>query len=170
MVSPEEIPKPFNSGSDGTQIERTHSIDLVEANQLNELPLARTIRGIAASNTRAFGSEVASALIAGATSQLASELQYSKNELVQLRKQLDQLNEGFTQSKIQNAVLSERITSNQQSRHLRNLGIAIGTTLLTASISLFDSEKYQYYGFFSLIVGALLVIFGWYSPMRGGDK
>jgi len=170
MSNPENIPKPKDSGSDGSQVEDNESTELVESNQLSELSLAHTIKGIAASNTRALGTEVTSALIAGATTQMASELQYSKSENQKLQNKIDVLNEHLSDEKVENAVLKERITSSHQHRHLRNLGIAVGTTMLTVSIPLFDSQQYQTYGYVSLAIGALLVAMGWFSPVRGGGK
>lgn len=168
MNRTDEIPKPSDSGADGTQLESKYLPDLVEANELNNL--AHTIKGIAASNARAFGSEVTSALIAGATSQLASELHYSRTEASKLHKKIDDLNETLKLSMIENAVLNERISASHQTRYLRNIAITVGTTLMTTSIPLFDSTKYHFYGFVSLIIGAILVIIGWYSPAKGGGK
>ncbi len=168
MNRTDEIPKPSDSGADGSQILSASLPNLVEATPLNDL--AHTIKGISASNSRAFGNEVTSALITGATTQLASELQYSKAEISKLQKKIDDQNETLKFSLIENAVLKERISASHQTRHLRNIGIAIGTTLLTTSIPLFDSTKYNSYGFVSLIIGTILLIAGWYSPAKGGDK
>jgi len=170
MTYPEEIPKPIDSGSDGSQSSGGPSPALVESNQLRELPIAHAIQGIAASNSRAFGGEVASALIAGATSQLASELQCSKNEILKLQGKNERLTQNISEISVENAVLNERLTASHSTRHLRNFGIAAGTTLVTVSFALFDTEQFKSYGYAAVAIGALLVLAGWFIPVRGGGK
>lgn len=166
-----EIPKPSDSGADGTQVESKQLQNLVEAIPLNQLSLADTLKGITSSNARAFGGETLSSIITGITSHLNYELHFSKNEVINLNKKIEDLQTTLERTKIDNAVLNERITTSQQSRHLRNLAITIGTTLMTTSIPLFDSTKYTYYGFVSLIIGAVLIITGWSSsPLKGEGK
>lgn len=131
--------------------------------------MAQAIEGLAASNVRAFGTEVTSALIAGATSQLASELQYAKQEISDLRKENNNLKDGFSESKIECAVLKERIHTYRASRHLRNFGIAVGTVLIGVSFKLFQNAETSY-GYISLAVGALLLVLGWFSVPRGSKK
>ncbi len=170
MVDTTVIPKPRDSGSDGSQISREQQEHLVEANQLAELPIASTIRGIAASNTKAFGSEVASALVAGTFSHLASELQSSKSEISSLRKKIESLAEELSIQKISNATLIERVNAGNQSRTMKNTGITVGTFLVTTSIAFFDSQAIgQGYGYAFLTVGAILVLAGWYAPRNGGE-
>ncbi|MEW8026564.1 MAG: hypothetical protein AB2792_20695 [Candidatus Thiodiazotropha sp.] len=70
MNSQTEEPEPENSGSDGKQV-RAEEVDTVKEFQPVGRPMANAISGLAASNARAFGGEVASTLIAGATSQMA---------------------------------------------------------------------------------------------------
>nr|BAJ06921.1 hypothetical protein [uncultured bacterium] len=168
MKDQEEIPKPEQSGSSGDQAIGGNDQELVVSDQLSELPIAHTIQGIAASNSRAFGSEVASALVAGATSQLASELQYSKNEVSKLYEKNEHLNQQLSEKSVENAILRERLSSHVSMRHLRNFGIAAGTTLLTASFALLDSEQLTPYGYGAALIGALLVLAGWFLPAKGG--
>lgn len=170
MKNFDEIPLPEDSGSDGSQSTGGQSIDLVVADQLKDLPIAHTIQGIAASNSRAFGGEVASALIAGATSQLAFELRDSKNEVVKLQNKNERLMQDLSEKNVENAVLNERLTASNAMRHLRNFGIAAGTTLFTVSFSLFDTEQFQSYGYAAVTIGTLLVLAGWFTPVRGGVK
>jgi hypothetical protein len=66
------IPMPDRSGSRGSQIPADMSQGVCEARPLQGLHLATTIEGLASSNTRAFGGDIAAALIAAATRQLAS--------------------------------------------------------------------------------------------------
>ncbi len=163
------IPEPENSGSDGRQVEADSTSELIEAKPWEGLPMAKAIEGLAASNNRAFGGEVASALIAGATTQLALELQYSKAEILKLRETNDSLRDQLSKADTKKAVLEERIDAFRNNRHLRNIGIFIGTTLLAAGIKLFDINQSKY-GYASLLFGALLLITCWYSAPRGGKK
>lgn len=172
MSDTEYIPKTKDSGSDGSQVENNELSELVESNQLGELsPLSSTIQGIATSNNRAFGSEAASAMVAGVTNYLDSQLKLSKEENSKLQENLNALNELYTKAQVDNAVLKQCIKSNYQHRHLRNIAIAIGTMMLTAvSIPLFSSPQYHDYGYVSLIIGGLLVGIAWFMPVQGGDK
>jgi hypothetical protein len=163
------IPKPTDSGSDGSQTEGNSLANLVEAKQFQELPIAKTIQGLAASNSRAFGSEIASALIAGATTQLASELQYAKQKNLTLRNQSEQLSEKLTDSRIENAVLKEKIYSFQSIRHFSNIGIAIGTGLLGVGLE-FIRNNYDSYGYISVSIGTLLILLGWFVSPKGVTK
>ena len=169
MINHIETPEPSNSGTDGSQAEGDLTSELIEARPLEGLQIAQAIEGLAASNTRAFGGEVASALIAGVTSQLASELQYTKQDVTRLRNEIDVLKESLSGANIQKAVLEERIESYRSNRHLKNLGIFLGTTLLGVGIQLFKNEL-DTYGYASLIFGALLLGMCWYSAPKGGDK
>ena len=75
------IPVPDKSGGDGKQVARESTADFQEANPLEGLPMAKAIDGLASSHSRSLGGEVTSALIAGATTQLAldyRELKESK--------------------------------------------------------------------------------------------
>ena len=164
-----EIPEPADSGSDGKQEKGDFSAELVEANQLQELPMAKTIQGLAASNNRAFGGEITSALIAGATTQLASELQHSKEEHAKLKEKHEKASEKLTQSRIENAVLKEKIQSFQLSRHLSNVGIAIGTGLFGIGLE-FIQNNHDGYGYVSIGTGILLILLGWFASPKGMEK
>ncbi len=170
MTNIEEIPKPSESGSDGSQSTEDSSSELMPSDQLQELPIAHTVQGIASTKSRAFGGEVTSALIAGITSQLSAELQYSKGETLKLQSKNDQLAQQLSDERVTNAVLGERLKVFQTIRHSRNFGIAVGTALATTSVVLFDTEQFQSYGYSALGIGILLILAGWFVPVRGGDK
>lgn len=167
MVDTDEIPKPSDSGSDGSQIVVDSEPKFTPPEQL---PIAHTVQGIASSKSRAFGSEVTSALIAGITSQLSTELQYSKGENSRLQDKNEELSQQLSKEQVMTAVLGERLKAFQTTRHLRNIGIAVGTALATTSIVLFDTDQFQSYGFASLGLGLVLLLAGWFAPVRGGDK
>lgn len=164
-----KTPETTDSGSDGKQEGADSSAELVEATQLQELPMVRTIKGLAASNNRAFGGEITSALIAGATTQLASELQYSKNENTKLKNKFDQTTELLTEFRIENAILKEKIQSFQLGRHLSNVGIVVGTRLFGIGLELVNNN-YGSYGYVGVGTGILLILLGWFSTPKGVGK
>tara|TARA_B110000503_G_scaffold31602_1_gene51101 strand:- start:1982 stop:2491 length:510 start_codon:yes stop_codon:yes gene_type:complete len=164
-----KTPETTDSGSDGKQEGADSSAELVEATQLQELPMVRTIKGLAASNNRAFGGEITSALIAGATTQLASELQYSKNENTKLKNKFDQTTELLTEFRIENAILKEKIQSFQLGRHLSNVGIFVGTGLFGIGLELVNNN-YGSYGYVGVGTGILLILLGWFSTPKGVGK
>lgn len=164
-----KTPETTDSGSDGKQEGADSSAELVEATQLQELPMVRTIKGLAASNNRAFGGEITSALIAGATTQLASELQYSKNENTKLKNKFDQTTELLTEFRVENAILKEKIQSFQLGRHLSNVGIVVGTGLFGIGLELVNNN-YGSYGYVGVGTGILLILLGWFSTPKGVGK
>lgn len=166
MNSEIKIPTPQDSGADGSQIKAESATLNIHTQQVG---IAQAITGLAASNSRAFGGEVASTLIAGATSQMAIELTQTKQELKDLRETYSQQTQSLANERIQSAVLSERIDSYRSSRHLKNIGISIGSVLIGLGITLI-TDKLEIYGFPSLIIGAILMISSWASAPKKGDK
>jgi hypothetical protein len=132
-------------------------------------PIAHVITGLAASNSRALGGEVASALIAGVTSQMVNELNQTKYELTQLRGKNESLVNTLSNERIQKAVLAERIDAFRSTRHLKNIGIAVGTLLIGTGVQLVRSDATTY-GITSIIVGAIMLIAGWLSVPKEGGK
>lgn len=101
---------------------------------------------------------VASTLIAGATSQISVELSQTKLELAQLRNKHEVLANTLSDVRIQKAVLAERIDAFRLTRHLKNIGIAVGTLLVGVGVQLVRSDATMVYGVASILVGALLVL------------
>jgi hypothetical protein len=168
MTEYTEVPEPQDSGSDGSQIKADLAHEFIPSQQLTN-PMAQAISGLAASNSRAFGGEVASTLIAGATSQMSIELNQTKEELAVLRDKYESLMNSLAEVRIKKAVLSERIVGFNSTRHLKNIGIAIGGILLGLGVKLIGDNA-QAYGFGAIIVGALLLIAGWFSTPKEGEK
>lgn len=168
MVSEFEIPEPADSGSDGSQIKADTTNGLVPSRPVAP-PMARAIVGLAASNSRAFGGEIASVLIAGATSQMSTELDESKKELAVLRKKIERIVGELSDERVAKAVLVERIEAYRSTRHLKNIGIAVGTLLLGTGIQLIRNEA-GLYGLACVVIGALLLLLGWHSAPKGGEK
>lgn len=163
-----EIPEPKDSGSDGQQVRAEESEEISLPQQVGQ-PMSKTIAGLAASNSRAFGGEVASALIAGATSQMSVELDQAREELTRQRERNDQLNREISAEKIKSAVLAERINSFRSTRHLKNLGIATGSLIFGIGIQLIKSGSLES-GVAGIALGTLLLLFSWLSVPKGGDK
>ncbi len=163
-----KVPEPHVSGSDGSQVTAEVSEDCISSQQVGR-PMTNAITGLAATNSRAFGGEVASTLIAGATSQMSVELDQTKVELNEQREKNERLTQELTSEKIKSAILGERIESFRSSRHLKNIGIAIGSILLGTGVQLIKMESLAY-GVSCLVIGAILIIFSWASAPKRGDK
>ncbi len=168
MTDQTKIPEPKDSGTDGTQASSDIGNKLVAAQPL-AAPMAQSISGLATSHSRAFGGEVASTLVAGITSQMAVELDQTKHELASLRTATDSLRNDLANERITSAVLKERISAFQSTRHLKNVGIAAGTIFLGAGVQLSRADNAAL-GVATAVVGALLVLMSWLSVPKGGDK
>jgi len=145
-------------------------ISIEPAKPHNSFPLAETIEGIRATNSRAFGNEVVSALMTGLTSQLARDLDEQKKEVARLRERIDDLLQKLGEKRTEVGILNERLEAFLQIRHLRNFGIAAGTALVTGSISFMDRKEFVDVAWFVLGIGALLMLAGWFKPVKGGGK
>ncbi|TMU22860.1 hypothetical protein E0L35_15455 [Halomonas sp. ATBC28] len=82
------VPEPEDSGSDGRQEKSDSKSEIVDLQPVGR-PMEQAITGLAANNSRAFGGEVASTLIAGATSQMAVELDQIRKELHEQREKMN---------------------------------------------------------------------------------
>ncbi|OHE25568.1 MAG: hypothetical protein A3J94_00625 [Syntrophus sp. RIFOXYC2_FULL_54_9] len=156
------IPIPDKSGGSGKQIAGGSTSDFQEANPLEGLPMARAIRGLASTHSRSLGGEVTSALIAGATTQLACDYRELKERHGNLSDRFESQRDELEKTRIRKAILIERIKSEGRNKHLKNLSITIGTSLIGTGIFLsrtgLDEYSYGAYGF-----GAVLLILGWFS-------
>lgn len=169
MVNQERIPLPDRSGSDGSQIEAdANTQELVPATPI-AMPMADVITGLASSNSRAFGGEVTSALIAGVASQMSNDLRQTKAELSSERIKAETSASDLANERIKSAVLSERIHAFQATRHIKNVGVAVGTMLLGTGVQLSRTGNAPV-GITAAIIGAVLVLISWVSVPRGGDK
>lgn len=157
-----EIPLPDKSGGSGNQIANDDQSDFQEATPLEGLPMARTINGLASTHSRSLGGEVTSALIAGATTQLACDYRDLKERHINLSDKYEQQRNELEKTRTKNAVLVERIRSDRGNKHLRNLSITIGTSLIGTGLLLTRSglDRYSFgaYGF-----GIILLLLGWFS-------
>jgi hypothetical protein len=169
VVNQQRIPLPDKSGSDGLQIEADTNIqELVPATSI-AMPMADVITGLASSNSRAFGGEVASALIAGVASQMSNDLRRTQAELSSERIKAEASASDLANERVKSAVLSERLHAFQATRHIKNVGVAVGSLLLGTGVQLSRTGNAPV-GIISAIIGALLILISWVSVPRGGDK
>ncbi len=167
MSTEDPIPDPPQAPSASGQLARQGDSEFVLAEPLNELPIARTISGLASTHSRSMGGEFNAALIAGATSQIAHELSSVKAMQAQTQLKLEATQDELNTANIENAVLRERIESDKGSRHLRNFAIFAGTTLLAAAIQLGEIDQ-KTYAVAAGVGGIVLVLLGWFIiPARG---
>jgi hypothetical protein len=165
MDSEKNIPQPDPSGIEGSQIKENDSISLVETKPFEGLQMAKTIQGLAISHARSLGGEVTSALIAGATRQIANDYEELKQQYYKLNLKYETQRDKLEEIRIDKAVLSEKISADGRNKNLRNLSITIGTSLFGTGIFLSKTEldlyAYGAYGF-----GLLLLLLGWFSGSK----
>jgi hypothetical protein len=162
MVENYKIPVPDKSGGIGNQVPGGPRSDFQESNPLEGLHLARTIRGLASTHSRSLGGEVTSALLAGATTQLACDYKELKESHIALSERYESQRNELDTTRTQKAVLVERIRSEGRNKHLRNLSITVGTSLIGTGVVLVRNglDKYSYGAF---AFGAVLLLLGWFS-------
>jgi hypothetical protein len=169
MTETQTMPIPDKSGGSGNQIAGGLSSDFQKANPLEGLPMARAIHGLASTHSKSLGGEVTSALIAGATTQLACDYRELKEKHSCLSDRFEFQRDELEKTRTQKAVLIERIRSEGRNKHLRNLIITIGTSLIGTGIFLsrsgLDAYSYGAYGF-----GFVLLILGWLSGPKEGEE
>ena len=162
-----EIPHPDDTGSAGTQKMATQQPPpSVPDSSVGEMPIAEAMVGLAATKSRSMGGETAATLIAGSFAQLSHDLQKTRQDLQETRQRLSDVQEELSEYKTKAAVLTERIRAHARGRHLKNLSITVGSTLVVIGIELYRNDLVKV----SLpigILGGLLVVFGWLST--GGE-
>jgi len=162
MENENNIPVHDSSGSDGSQTNQENAPSLIEGRPLDGLHMAKTIEGLAVSHSRSLGGEVTSALIAGATSQIAGDYSDLKNKHNLLGEKFENQRDELEKTRTKNAVLSERIRLEAGNKNLRNLAITIGTSLVGTAIYL-SRTTLDIYAFGTFSLGALLLLLGWFS-------
>lgn len=169
MRSEIDIPELADSGADGHQVKGDIIQAFVEPQPVGR-PIAKAISGLAASNTRAFGSEAVSVLIVGVISQMSAELDQTRKELNDQRGKNEKLALDLLNEKIKSSVLAERIDSFRSSRHLKNVGISVGSLMLGLGAKLLITSESPAYGIVGVAIGSILILFSWASAPKGGDK
>jgi hypothetical protein len=138
------MPVPDRSGSSGNQVPSVGTEIFTAARPLHGLHIASTVEGIAARNSRAFGGDVATALIGAATRQMSQDYSDVKTENRRLTDRVEAIRDELEATRTKNAVLSERIRAEGKYKHLRNLCITIGTSSIGVGIALSRSSQDSY--------------------------
>lgn len=165
-----KIPEIGETGSTGAQEEASTSLTLPDQeSHFEPMPMTNIVHGLAATNARSLGGEVAAQLLAGSFAQIANELKDTKASLRAERNELDTLRTDLSTTRTRKAVLRERVSALTHVRYVGNFLITIGLALIGVSIELSrnDSEGLSYVlGGLSLV----MVIVGWSLPVSGRKK
>ncbi len=161
-MNEDQIPIPDNSGASDKQTSGTSNGELVLSKPLEGLHMAQVIDGLASSHSKSLGGDVASALLAGATTQLASDYQEQKLKFYELSQKFEKQRDILEETRTENAVLKHTINSDRENKHLRNFAITMGTGLIGTGIFLSRSQLDNYaWGAYG--IGAILVYLGWFT-------
>lgn len=131
-------------------------------------PMTEAVEGLASSNARAIGGQVPAAMISAFMRQQEMDLQDTKADLRSVRESLDQARSNLAKCRTHEAVLQHQVSSAATDRHLRNLGIAIGSVLLGLAVNVDPGSL-----LLSIIMGfagAVLMLAGWFLPASGRQK
>lgn len=164
MVEESEVPIPDDSGSSGDQKSATTTGQILPARPQRGLPVVDALEGLAASTAKRLG-EFGSAMLAATARQLADDNQDLKDENRRMQELLESLRNDRESERIKNAVLTERIESDGRNRHLRNLGITVGTGLASTGIILLrTTDDNSAWGL--VVTGSLLLLAAWLAPTK----
>ena len=112
--------------------------------------------------------ELSSALISAVTRELGGEIEQLRREKAELQKTSDARRDKLEVARRCNAVLNERLDSDRGNRHLRNVGIALGTSMASAGIfgdlTASPGELPVLLG----VGGIVLALVSWLSPRVAG--
>lgn len=169
MNETQQIPKPDPSGSSGSQVAASAVEDVQVLDPLAGLPIVSAVEGLVASNARAFGGNVPAVLLGAATRQLGQDYVELKAEYRRLSGRLEDSREELHRTTTRNAVLEERIRSEGKNKHVRNLCITVGMGLVGIGLAL-GKVAVDAYAIVAWLVGALLVLVGWFSGPKAEVK
>lgn len=167
MKDVDEIPTPDRSGSSGTQISADPSQILDPARPFGGTHITAAIEGLAAN--RALGGNASSVMMAAVTNQLSQEVNDLKAENRRHLGRIDELRDVLQAATSKNAVLEERLNSEGRNKHLRNLALTAGTSLLGAGFAI-DNPEFQKYSIGMIGFGLALVALGWFTGPGGSKK
>jgi hypothetical protein len=164
-----DIPTPPQSGSAGTQQPADASQTPPEPySPLAGLPLAQRFEGLAATRPRNLGGEVAATLIAGSFTQLSEDLRVHREQAIDARAKVAELQDNLGTCRTRAAVLEERLSAVEKTQTVRHVSIFAGTALVAVAIDLYKAQLTPS----AVVVGLLgvaLLVFGSFSR-SGGTK
>ena len=130
-----DIPEIKNAGSTGEQKDTPGDLIIPDStNPFQRQPLVETVQGLAATRFRSMGGEAAANLISASFTHFANELAATKSELESTRQTLNSTRAELAQCQAKIGILKERVLSNSDGRHLRNVAMVGGTALLGIAI------------------------------------
>jgi len=161
--------EPTETGATGEQsTEKEQQLVTTHETPFEKSPVVDAVAGLAAGASRSIGGMAAASLLAGSFAQMNKELDEAKKDLKDLRGELSDTKDDLGAAKTQVAVLQERLHQVAQTRHLRNLGITVGTGLIALAIR-FYSQGLSAASVLTAVLGALLILLGWlFRPGTGG--
>ncbi len=163
-----EIPHLEESGSAGTQqagpAEEAPSAKL---RPLEGLGLADRVDGLATTQPQGMGGDVPAQLIAGSFMQLSGDLKETKFELRNSQKKFEDTSAELSDCKIRVAVLEATVDTFFRGRYLKNLSLVVGTGLIGIGVELVLKDV-KPIGHSLWVLGALLLLFGWFSMGHKG--
>jgi hypothetical protein len=163
------IPVPQDTGATGTQEQKNDSVSLVESPQPPEgMIIADRVNGLASTNSRSLGGEVAAGLISSTFTQMSHDLQDAKSQIRYLTKELKTSEQGKHEWKEKASVLQERVEANQTIRTLGNISITLGTALLGIGIELYRNNL-EGLSYLISAIGGSFILLGWLSGRRGKE-
>lgn len=158
-----DVPEPDDSGSTGTQTKANDSaISLVPERAVVGRPLEQTIVGLAATNSRNMGGEVAATLLAGSFSHISHELSEARAEAKGLRKELDAANSCLQAEKVSNATLRGTLGSAENEKAIRSVCLVAGTAIASFGADQIKSNQVAA-GITFAVIGVILSLVGWFS-------
>ena len=161
MAEP-DIPIPDSSANRG-QEESPHEV-LPAVPELG-LPVVDAIeRGLATGPVAM--DALASALVSSVTRQLGNENYELRREKDELREALDVRRDELEAARRCNAVMAERLDSDRGGRHLRNVGITVGTGLASAAVFAELHAGAAGVPILLFISGVALVALSWFVPRQ----
>lgn len=158
-----DVPEPDDSGSSGTQIQADDSaISLAPEHAVVGRPLEKTIVGLATTNSRNMGGEVAASLLAGSFSHISHELSEARAEVKGLRKELDGVNSSLQSEKVLNATLLGRLESVENEKAIRSVCLVAGTAIAGFGVDQVRNNQMAA-GITLIFIGLALSLAGWFS-------
>lgn len=158
-----DVPEPDDSGASGTQTQAKESaVSLVPERAVVGRPLEQTIVGLAATNSRNMGGEVAASLLAGSFSHISHELSEARAEVKAIRKELDGANSSLQAEKVSNATLRGKLESVESEKAIRNVCLVAGTTIASFGVDQIRGNQLVA-GITLVVIGVALALVGWFS-------
>jgi len=156
------IPDPQKSGGAGTQAAASApaNVTVLDDTPAYGTHITDALRGLAATNTKRMGGDVGAQLLVASVSTITDDLQSTKRELRETRQNLDKTKDELAATRVENGVLKERLSNLNGIRHLRNIGIVIGTALFGYGLKMNSPGNI---GHSLMAIGILMILLSWFA-------